>query len=75
MNESRYNPNTIETERVTGTESRYMTPKQKASKAMSRFIRLRDALAYCHRRGIDLHQFARPEDVIGKCCSCGAVKS
>lgn len=52
-----------------------MTPKQRASKAMSRYIRLRDAIEYCKERGIDLKQFSRPEDIIGKCCTCGVVKS
>lgn len=51
------------------------TPKSKASKAMSRFIRLRDAIGYCARRGIDLHCFSRPEDILGQCCTCNAVKS
>lgn len=49
--------------------------KKKASKAMSRFVRLRDALAYCRLKGIDISQFARPEDIIGRCCTCQAVKS
>jgi hypothetical protein len=52
-----------------------VTPKSKASKAMSRYIRLRDALSYCKEHGIDLSQFARPEDIIGQCCTCGGVKS
>ncbi len=49
--------------------------KKKASTAMSRYIRLRDALEYCKEHGIDLSQFNRPEDIIGKCCTCGKVKS
>ena len=52
-----------------------MTPKAKAWKACSRYCRLRDALAYCKEHGLDLHQFTRPEDIIGACCTCGAVKS
>lgn len=52
-----------------------MTPKAKAWKACSRYCRLRDAVSYCHERKIQLHQFVRPEDVIGKCCTCGDVKS
>ena len=52
-----------------------VTPKSKASKACSRFIRLRDAIDYCKVHGVDLSQFSRPEDVIGQCCTCGAVKS
>ena len=52
-----------------------MTPKAKAWKACSKYCRLRDALAYCKERGINLHQFSRPEDIIGACCTCGAVKS
>ena len=51
------------------------TPKQKASDAMSRYIRLRDALEYCRQHRIDVSQFNRPEDVIGQCCTCGTVKS
>jgi hypothetical protein len=51
------------------------TQKKKTWEAMSRFIRLRDALEYCKEHGIDLHQFARPEDIIGKCCTCGIVKA
>ena len=52
-----------------------MTPKQKAWKACSKYVRLRDAVEYCTDRGIDLGQFARPEDIIGRCCTCGSVKS
>jgi len=52
-----------------------MTPKKKADKAFSRYIRLRDAIDYCLSHGIPLDQFVRPEDVIGKCCTCGTVKS
>lgn len=51
------------------------TPKKKAWTACSRYIRLRDALNYCRDRGIDLHQFIRPEDILGLCATCGAVKS
>ncbi len=49
--------------------------KKRAWHWCSRFCRLRDALDYCKRNEIDLHQFARPEDVIGECCTCGIVKS
>ena len=52
-----------------------MTPKQKASAAFSRYIRLRGALEYCRGRGIDTGQFVRPEDIIGVCCTCGTVKA
>lgn len=52
-----------------------MSPKQKAWKACSKYIRLRDALKYCEERGLDLKQFIRAEDVIGVCCTCGTVKS
>ena len=52
-----------------------MTPKKKAWKWCSRYCRLRDALAYCEKYGINLHQFSRPEDIVGKCCTCPAVKS
>ena len=52
-----------------------MTPKAKAWKQCSRYCRLRDALDYCKKHGIDLHQFSRPEDIIGACATCGAVKS
>lgn len=40
----------------------------------SRFIRLRDALEYCAKMGIDIKQFARPEDLPAKCCTCEVVK-
>ena len=52
-----------------------VTLKTKASNACSRYIRLRDALEYCYDHSIDISQFNRPEDIIGKCCTCGAVKS
>lgn len=52
-----------------------MTAKQKAWTACSKYIRLRDAIAYCKEYGIDLGQFARPEDIVGRCCTCSAVKS
>ncbi len=52
-----------------------MTPKQKTFKICSRYCRLRDALDYCRRYEIDLHQFSRPEDIIGQCCTCLTVKS
>ena len=52
-----------------------MTPRKKAWKQCSKYIRLRDALGYCEKYGIDLGQFVRPEDIIGQCCTCGAVKS
>ena len=42
---------------------------------MSRFVRLRDAIDYCKEHRIDLGQFTRPEDIFGKCCTCGTVKS
>ena len=54
---------------------RKTTLKSKAWTACSRYCRLRDALGHCKGRGIDIGQFVRPEDVIGQCCTCGAVKS
>lgn len=51
------------------------TPKQKASDAMSRYVRLRDAIDYCKEHGIDLSQFARAKDVIGQCCTCPKILS
>ena len=56
-------------------KKRGKTQKEKASTACSRYIRLRDAIAYCDKHSIDLSQFNHPEDVIGQCCTCGAVKS
>ncbi len=47
--------------------------KKDASTAMSRYIRLRDALEYCDEYNIDPRQFSRPEEIIGKCCTCGKV--
>ena len=52
-----------------------MTQKKKTWDKMSRYIRLRDAMEYCRTMGVSLHQFNRPEDVIGQCCTCGVVKS
>ena len=49
--------------------------KKAAWTACSRYIRLRDAMFYCREHGIDLGQFARPEDIVGACVTCGAVKS
>ncbi len=54
---------------------RKTTPKTKASDAMSRYVRLRDAIEYCKKMDIDLSQFNEPEDIIVKCCTCGKVKS
>ena len=51
------------------------TLKQKASTSMSRYIRLRDALEYCNKHSIDISQFARPEMIIGQCCTCPKVGS
>lgn len=51
------------------------TPKSKAWAACSRYCRLRDALAYCEKYGLDAQQYGRPEDIVGKCCTCSAVKS
>lgn len=52
-----------------------MTLKQKTSQICSRYCRLRDALAYCKRMRIDVSEFVRPEDIVGKCCTCTTVKS
>ena len=50
-------------------------PKRKASDACSRYVRLRDAIAYCKIRGIDIGQFTRVENIPVKCCTCNMVKS
>ena len=52
-------------------------PKQKAEtwKWCSKYIRLRDALDYCKRMGIDVKQFTRVEDLPVKCCTCREIKS
>jgi len=52
-----------------------MNLKKKANTWCSKYIRLRDALSYCKEYGIDTGQFIRPEDIIGRCCTCGTVKS
>ena len=52
-----------------------MTQKKETWKWCSRYTRLRDAIDYCKRAGIDLHQFSRVEDTLGQCCSCGKVKA
>ncbi|HDY88114.1 MAG TPA: hypothetical protein ENH82_08390 [bacterium] len=51
-----------------------MTPKQRAWKWCSKFIRLRDALAYCKKVGIDpgLYEI---EDLPIECCTCNRVRS
>lgn len=49
--------------------------KKKAWYWCSRYCRLRDALEYCNKMGIDLSQFNRPEDLPVKCCTCNSVKS
>lgn len=49
--------------------------KKKAWEWCSKYVRLREALDYCKKYGISLKQFTRPEDIIGKCCTCGTVKS
>lgn len=49
------------------------TPKKIASTLCSRYIRLRDALDYCRKHGIDLGQFVRPEDIIVQCCTCPKI--
>ncbi len=54
-------------------KKRSKTPKEKAWDAMSRYVRLRDAIDFCEERGIDLSQFNRPEDIIGQCCTCDKV--
>ena len=51
------------------------TAKKKAWKACSWYIRLKCAMEYCNKHGVDLHQFVRPEDIIGECITCGKVLS
>ena len=41
----------------------------------SKYIRLKEALEYCGEANIDLRQFVRVEDIFGRCCSCGNIKS
>ena len=41
----------------------------------SKYIRLRDAIAYCERYGIDLGQFNDTRHIPLKCCTCSTVKS
>ena len=50
------------------------TLKQKAWDWCSKYIRLRDAIEFCNRRGIDIGQMVRPDDILGECCTCGAIK-
>ncbi len=47
--------------------------KAQVWKWCSKYIRLRDALEYCKRSGIDIRQFARVEDLPVKCCDCDYV--
>ena len=58
-----------------GFKKKRKTLKSKAWDSASRYIRLRDAIEYCKSHGIDLRQFVRPEDIIGKCCTCPKVQS
>jgi hypothetical protein len=48
--------------------------KKKAWDWCSKYIRLRDALAYCKTLNIDIKQFARIEDLPVECCDCNSVK-
>ncbi len=52
-----------------------MTPKQKAWQECSRYTRLRDAIDYCERMGIELYDFGRVEDILVQCCTCDNVDS
>lgn len=49
--------------------------KKKAWDWCSKYVRLRDALAFCERREIDLVQFHRVEDLPVACCTCGAIRT
>lgn len=51
-----------------------MTSKEKAWKWCSKYIRLRDALAYCKSIGIDPRAY-RVEDLPIICCTCSRVRS
>ena len=51
-----------------------MTTKKRAWKWCSKFIRLRDALAYCKSVGIDPRAY-RVEDLPIICCTCSRVRS
>lgn len=51
-----------------------MTLKKRAWKWCSKYIRLRDALEYCHSIGLDPRAY-RVEDLPIKCCTCGRVRS
>lgn len=50
------------------------TAKQRANSWCSRYIRLRDALAYCKAVGIDPASY-KIEDLPIQCCSCSRVRS
>lgn len=50
-------------------------PKQKASLAQSRYIRLKEAIEYCKMMRIDLNDFHRPEDILGICVTCAKVQA
>lgn len=51
-----------------------MTAKKRAWSWCSRYIRLRDALAYCKSIGIDPRAYM-VEDLPIICCTCGRVRS
>lgn len=48
--------------------------KEKASRACSRYIRLRDALEYCRKMRIDTSEFSSVENLPVKCCTCDRVR-
>lgn len=50
-----------------------MTPKEKAWKACSRYIRLRDALEFCQKCRIDISEF-QIENILASCCTCGVIE-
>ncbi len=50
--------------------------KKKTWTACSRYIRLRDAIDYCKRMGVDiLRHYTQIEDLPVKCCTCFRIKS
>lgn len=52
-----------------------MTPKRRASNWCSKYIRLRDCLAFCKKKGIDISEFSNYRDLPVACCTCGNIKT
>jgi len=52
-----------------------MTEKKKTWTQCSKYIRLRDAIAFCKANSIDLSEFNDYRDLPVKCCTCGIIRT